>query len=222
MAAFILGDVAEMVKLIIGIGVLLALAVAAAVVVRLRAVRDTSATVALTAKVPGKIAIVYYSQSKVRNTALIAAWIRKHVGGDLIAIETEKPYPEPYFRTLAAAEIERRSGTFRPIKPTPDLTAYDVVFLGSPIWYGSCAFPVRQFLKANPLAGKTVVPFSTHGGGGAPRFARDVKAACPEAKVLSDFTARGSNQVERRLKVGVTAHHTEDDVVRWLNDIFGK
>ena len=211
-----------MTKLIIGIVVVVLLLAAAAVALRLRAGRDTSATVALTAKVPGRVAIVYYSQSKVQNTALVARWIQKHVGGDLIAIETEKPYPEPYFRTLAAAELERRSGTLRPIKPTPDLAAYDVVFLGSPIWYGSCAFPVKQFLKAHPLAGKTVVPFSTHGGGGAPLYARDVKAACPDAKVLSDFTARASNQVERRLKVGVTAHHTEDDVVQWLNGIFEK
>ena len=209
-----------MTKLIIGIVV--QLAVTAVVALRLRAGRDTSATIGLTAKVPGRVAIVYYSQSKVQNTALVARWIQKHVGGDLIAIETEKPYPEPYFRTLAAAELERRSGTFRPIKPTPDLAAYDIVFLGSPIWYGSCAFPVKQFLKAHPLAGKMVAPFSTHGGGGAPLYARDVKAACPEAKVLADFTARASNQVERRLKVGVTAHHTEDDVVRWLNGIFGK
>ena len=40
--------------------------------------------------------------------------------------------------------------------------------------------------------------------------------------MLTDFTARGSNQIERRLKVGVTAHQTEDDVVRWLNGIFAK
>ena len=73
-----------------------------------------------------------------------------------------------------------------------------------------------------PLAGKTVVPFCTHGGGGKGRFEQDVQTACPEAKVLKGFTARGSNQIERRLKVGVTAHHTEDDVVRWLNGLFGK
>ena len=176
----------------------------------------------MTAKAPGRVAIVFYSQSKVRNTALIAKWIQKHLGGDLIEIETVEPYPEPYTLTLAAAEKERRSGQKRPIKPAPSLAAYDVVFLGTPIWYGSYAFPVEQFLKSNPLAGKTVVPFSTHGGGGAPLFARDVKAACPGAKVLEGFTARGSNQIERRLKVGVTAHHTEDDVVRWLNRLFGK
>ena len=209
-----------MAKLIAGVALLLLVAACAALCLRVRSRRDTSATVALTAKVQGRVAIVYYSQSKVRNTALIAQWIRKHIGGDMIEIEAVDPYPEPYFRTLAAAELERRSGKMRAIRPVPSLAGYDVVFLGSPIWYGSCAFPVRQFLKSNPLAGKTVVPFSTHGGGGAPLLESDVKAACPEAKVLQGFTARGSNQIERRLRIGVTAHHTEDDVVRWLNGIF--
>ena len=49
-----------------------------------------------------------------------------------------------------------------------------------------------------------------------------VLLAVGAAVVLEGFTARGSNQIERRLKVGVTAHHTEDDVVRWLNGLFGK
>ena len=210
-------------KIAIGIILLVVVAgVAAAAWLRIRAGRDTSATVPCTAKVPGKVAIVYYSQSKVQNTALIAKWIQKHVGGDLIPIETVEPYPEPYFRTLTTATLERRNGKKRPIKPTPSLTKYDVVFLGTPIWYGTYAFPVELFLKANPLHGKTVVPFSTHGGGGAPLYERDVKAACPQAKVMPGFAARGSNQVERRLGAGVTAHHTEDDVVRWLNETFGK
>lgn len=209
----------------IAIGIILLVVVAGVVAVawlRIRAGRDTTATVPCTAKVPGKVAIVYYSQSKVQNTALIAKWIQKHVGGVLIPIEPVEPYPEPYFRTLTTATLERRSGKKRSIKPTPSLAEYDVVFLGSPIWYGTYAFPVELFLKANPLPGKTVVPFSTHGGGGAPLYERDVKAACPQAKVMPGFAARGSNQVERRLGAGVTAHHTEDDVVRWLNETFGR
>ena len=82
-----------MFKIAVGIVVLVLLAVGAAVALRLRAGRDTSATQPTTAKAPGKVAIVYYSQSKVRNTALIAKWIQKHLGGDLIEIETVEPYP---------------------------------------------------------------------------------------------------------------------------------
>ena len=44
--------------------------------------------------------------------------------------------------------------------------------------------------------------------------------ACPSAKMLDGLAIRGSNQVERRLGTGVTTHHTEDDVVKWLNAIF--
>ena len=187
---------------------------------RVRTMRNTDATTKFTGKIPGKVAVVYYSQSKGRNTETVAKWIRKHSGGDLIAIECVTPYPDAYTATLKAANAERKSGKYRPIKPMPPLDGYDVVFIGSPIWYGTYAFPVAELLKDHKFAGKTVVPFSTHGGGGAANYERDIKKACPEAKVLSGWTARGANQIERRLNIGVTAHHTEDDVVTWLNRIF--
>ena len=187
---------------------------------RVRAMRNTDATTKFTGKIPGKVAIVYYSQSKVGNTEIAAKWIQKHTGGDLIAIECAEPYPDAYYSTLKAAGAERKSGKYRPIKPLPSLDRYDVIFIGSPIWYGTYAFPVAEFLKEHKLAGKIVVPFSTHGGGGSANYERDIKAACPEATVLPGWTARGSNQLERRMKIGVTGHHTEDDVVTWLNRIF--
>jgi len=198
---------------------LFAVAAGIAISWRVRAMRDTDATKKFTGRIPGRVAIVYYSQSKVRNTGIVAEWIRKHTGGDLIAIECEEPYPDAYFATLKATYAERESGKYRPIKPVPPLDKYDVVFIGSPIWYGSYAFPVAEFLKGNDLAGKIVIPFSTHGGGGPGNYERDVKAACPEAAVLPGWSARGANQIERRMNIGVTGHHTEDDVVIWLNRI---
>ena len=182
--------------------------------------RSTDATIPLTAKIPGKAAVVYYSQSKVRNTATVAQWIAKHTGGTLGEIEMTEPYPEPYSATLKAVEKDFKSGTLPAIKTTPDLSGYDVVFLGSPIWYGTYALPVGTFLKANPLAGKTVAPFCTHGGGGAGHFAADLRKACPGAKTLDQLVIRGSNQIERRMGLGVSVRHTEDDVVEWLNRIF--
>ena len=182
--------------------------------------RSTDATIPLTAKLPGKAAVVCYSQSKVRNTATIAQWIAKHAGATLFVLEMAEPYPEPYFSTLKAAYKDFKAGTLPALKDIPDLDGYDVVFLGSPIWYGTYAMPVGTFLKANPLAGKTVAPFCTHGGGGAGRFAADLQKACPGAKLLEPLVIRGSNQIERRMGLGVSAHHTEDDVVEWLNRLF--
>ena len=182
--------------------------------------RNTEAKVPLTAKPRGKIAIVYYSQSQVLNTALVAKWIQKQVGGDLFPLEMVEPYPDAYGETLKVAGRHHKEGTRPPLKSIPDLTAYDIVFLGSPIWYGTYAPPFATFADTVKLDGKTVVPFCTHGGGGASRFFEDVRKAFPASKVLDGLTIRGSNQIERRLGTGVTSHHTEDDVVEWLNRIF--
>ena len=184
--------------------------------------QSTEATIPLTAKISGKVAVVYYSQSKVCNTATVAQWIAKHTGGTLIELEMAEPYPEPYSETLKAVGKDVDTGTFPALKSMPNLDGYDVVFLGSPIWYGTYALPVGTFLKSNPLSGKVVAPFCTHGGGGAGRFAADIRQVCPGAKVLNGLVIRGSNQIERRIGLGVCVRHTEDDVVAWLNRIFNQ
>ena len=203
---------------ILGIVVVAAIAVVAGC--RMLASRSTEATVALTAKLPGKVAVVYYSQSKVGNTVTVAKWIAKHTGGELVPIETVEAYPDAYGDTLKAAKKDMENGGTRAIKAVPPLDGYDVVFIGSPIWYGTYAPPVAEFFKSHSFAGKTVVPFCTHGGGGAGRYFVDVRKACSAATVKEGLTIRGSNQVERRLGTGVTVHHTEDDVVNWLNAVF--
>ena len=206
--------------LLIILGIVVVAALAVVVGCRMLASRSTEATVGLTAKLPGKIAVVYYSQSKVGNTATVAKWIAKHTGGELVPIETVEAYPDAYGETLKAAKKDMENGGTRAIKAVPPLDGYDVVFIGTPIWYGTYAPPVAEFFKTHSFAGKTVVPFCTHGGGGAGRYFVDVRKACPAATVKEGLTIRGSNQVERRLGTGVTVHHTEDDVVNWLNAVF--
>ncbi len=102
------------------------------------------------------------------------------------------------------------------------MNKYVYDFAGAPIWYGTYAASLMTFFDSNKLAGKTVAPFCTHGGGGAGKFFADVAQACPGAKMLGGLTICGSNQVERRLGTGVTMHHTEDEVVKWLNAIFNE
>ena len=206
--------------LLVILGIVVVAAIAFVAGCRILANRSTEATVALTAKVPGKIAVVYYSQSKVGNTATVAKWIAKHTGGELVPIETVEAYPDAYGETLKAAKKDMENGGTRGIKAVPPLDGYDVVFIGTPIWYGTYAPPVAEFFKTHSFAGKTVVPFCTHGGGGAGRYFVDVRKACPDATVKEGLTIRGSNQIERRLGTGVTVHHTEDDVVNWLNAVF--
>ena len=96
--------------LLIILGVVVVAAIAVVVGCRMLASRSTEATVGLTAKLPGKIAIVYYSQSKVGNTATVAKWIAKHTGGELVPIEAVEAYPDAYGETLKAAKKDMDSG----------------------------------------------------------------------------------------------------------------
>ena len=160
--------------LLIILGIVFVAAIAVVVGGRILASRSTEATVTLTAKVPGKVAVVYYSQSKVGNTATVAKWIAKHTGGELVPIEAVEAYPDAYGETLKAAKKDMENispersecrrqlnagcGT-RAIKAVPPLDGYDVVFIGTPIWYGTYAPPVAEFFKTIERDGKLMKRF---------------------------------------------------------------
>ena len=64
-----------------------------------------------------------------------------------------------------------------------DMSAYDTVYVGSPIWFGTIAAPIAAFLTEADLTGKIVKPFVTHGGGGKGHTDKDVAALCPGSDV---------------------------------------
>lgn len=64
-----------------------------------------------------------------------------------------------------------------------DMSAYDTVYVGSPIWFGTIAAPIAAFLTEVDLTGKIVKPFVTHGGGGKGHTDKDVAALCPGSDV---------------------------------------
>ncbi len=171
-------------------------------------------------KPSGRILIVCYSQSATKNTRTAAEWIQEMTGGDLLEIEMEKPYSGNYFAILKESKKDMESNTLPAIKPFLQKTAdYDIVFIGSPIWYGTFAPPVGTFLAQNDLKGKTVIPFCTHGGGGPGTFYADLQKAAPGAKVLDGIALRGSNIVERTLRCRMDDGDCKKELVSWLNRI---
>lgn len=132
-----------------------------------------------------KVLVAYYSWSG--NTKEVANAIHEQVGGDLFEIQTVEAYPSEYSETTAQAKKEINEG-FRPkLKGSVDnMAQYDVVFIGSPNWWGTIAPAVSSFIEAYDLNGKTVIPFITHGGGGEQNTIRDMTAQCKGCKVKSD------------------------------------
>ena len=132
-----------------------------------------------------KILIAYYSYSG--NTKEVAEAIQKEIGGDLFEIKAEGTYPDEYRPMTEQAKKEIDAG-FRPKLTTSvaDMAQYDIVFIGSPNWWGTITPQVSSFLESYDLSGKTVIPFVTHGGGGQQNTIADLTAQCKGCKVNSD------------------------------------
>src|SRR6478672_3725653 len=112
-----------------------------------------------------KILIVYLSRTN--NTKAIAEIIQRNVGGTLVALELEKPYPENYHETVQQVVKENETGYLPPLKTKIDsIEKYDFVFIGFPTWDMKMPPPMKSFLHEYNLGGKTVIPFNTNAGYG--------------------------------------------------------
>ena len=134
----------------------------------------------------GKVAVVYFSWSPDGNTRFAAETIAKKAGADLFEIKAETPYNSSYGKCCDEAKPECYGKTLRPIKFIEglDLSKYDMVFVGTPNWWGTMAPPVRTWAtqSKDALKGKTVCLFQTHGGGGMQRVGNEF------AEVVGDTT----------------------------------
>lgn len=138
----------------------------------------------------GRALVVYYSRSG--NTRVVAEAIHAAVGGDIVELQPVTPYPEAYRATTDQARRELASDYKPPLKNRIEqIEAYDVVFVGSPNWWGTVAGPVRTFLSEYDLSGKRIAPFITHEGSALGRSVADIKAVCPKAAVLDGLAVRG-------------------------------
>jgi hypothetical protein len=121
----------------------------------------------------------------------------------MIEIVPASPYPEDYEQTVGQAQRETESGYEPPLRDNVrDLSTYETIFLGFPIW-GTTAPPViRAFLSAHYLSAKTLIPFITHGGYGPGSSLSVVRRLAPKARLIEGFTLEADQ--ERRTLTQVT------------------
>jgi flavodoxin len=143
-----------------------------------------------------KCAVVYFSWSG--NTRFAATTIAKKAGAALYEIKAETPYNSNYNKCCDEAKPECYGKTLRPIKAIEglDIAKYDLVFVGTPNWWGTMAPPVRTWVtqSKDALKGKTVCLFQTHGGGGMQRVGKEFAEIVGDtAKVLPPKAFSGSS-----------------------------
>jgi flavodoxin len=167
-----------------------------------------------------KILIVYLSRTN--NTKAVAEIIHSYVGGELIALELQNPYPANYRQQVDQVVRENESEFLPPLKTRVDsMEKYDVVFIGFPTWDMKMPPPMKSFLHQYNLAGKTIIPFNTNAGYGVGSGFETVKQLCPGSKVLEGYSTRGG--IERDGVLFVIKGEKEKDVrlevEKWLNAI---
>ena len=109
-----------------------------------------------------KILTVYFSNSG--NTEKVAKIINSVVGGDIKQIQLKEKYPNNVFQMSKIVKKQIKEG-YLPKTDEIDISNYDVIFAGSPIWNFSASLPFKSFLKSNSFENKILIPFFTYSGG---------------------------------------------------------
>ena len=133
-----------------------------------------------------KTAVVFYSQNGA--TRKLAHEFSRQLNAPLLELEMLKPYPSTYDSTIAAVRAERDAKKYPILKQAKlNLDAYDTVYLGYPVMFGTFAPPVYTFLDSNDLSKKVIVPFCTYGSGGRKASASEISELKPDSKVLISY-----------------------------------
>lgn len=148
-----------------------------------------------------KVLVAYYSYTG--NTEALAKKIQNMTNADLFEIVPKTPYSKDYNTVVAQAKEEKQKNYMPELVSNGDVTSYDIIFIGTPVWWYTMASPVKTFIANNNFDGKIIIPFCTHGGGGSSLTYSDIKKLAPHAKVLQGYEA-----YERSAKV--------DDIKNWI------
>ena len=154
-----------------------------------------------------KVLVLYYSQTD--NTKAVAQEIATALNADMEEVVPVEPYSGTYEETIQRCIREREGDLLPNIHPVKaNIADYDIVFVGYPVWFGTCALPMLTCLGEIDLAGKKVVPFCTFGSGGLFSSAADIAKKQPQAEVLPGYGVRAARmaampeEVDRFLKAG--------------------
>ena len=147
--------------------------------------------------------------SRSGTTRVIAGQLQRRLDADLFEIRTAEPYPADYEETVERAQAERDAESTPPLtEGVADITAYETAFIGFPIWGMALPAPMRTFLTTHELAGKTIVPFITHGGYGTGMALDTVAELAPQARIVTPLVLEADQE-----------RATLNSVAAWLGTI---
>ena len=149
----------------------------------------------------------------VGNTEMIVNYLTKVTNITSFKINPETEYPINYQQMVTLAQNEKSSNARPSIKdPLTDISKYDTILLGYPIWHGDLPNIVMTQLEMLDFEGKTIYPFNTHEGSGLGSSISDIKNSAPKADVKDGFALRGTE---------ARKEDSHESIRNWLSDKLG-
>ena len=181
--------------------------------------------------VPGtnhKILIAYFSQPLPNNVdaatsasrvivdgdfygsvQYVATVIGEATGGDMVRIQTAQAYPENFDDLADRADQERQNNIHPEISTNiENFDDYDVVFIGYPIWWYQMPMAMYTFFDKFDCNGKTIIPFSTHGGSGWSGTLEDIRGLVSNTTMVDGHSISRNNTATSRT-----------GILNWLREI---
>ena len=153
-----------------------------------------------------KALVAYFSASGI--TAGLAKKIAETINADIYEICPQIPYTQDdlnWRNSNSRSSIEMKDKNCRPPLEynVPDLSNYEIVFIGFPIWWYREPSIIDTFVESCKFNGQTIIPFATSGGSGLGSSAKNIQALAPKAKVaegklLNSIEIEGLNNWAKR------------------------
>ena len=153
------------------------------------------------------ILITYFSASGVTKSE--AKRISKIVNGDLFEIEPKEKYTKEdldWRNKQSRSSVEMQNKSFRPeIKEDNlDISNYDTILIGFPIWWGVAPTVVNTFIESKDFTGKNLIPFCTSGGSGMLYCENDLKKTYP------NYNWKQGKRI--------LGNETDEEIINWINE----
>lgn len=144
------------------------------------------------------------------NTEYAAMLISESTGADLYRIEPKTPYTTNHSDLVDLAKEEQNKNARPEIKTKiSNFDDYDIIYVGYPIWWSDMPQILYTFFELYDFNGKTVIPFSTHGGSGLAGTVSTIKNKLTGANVESNAFTMSRNNMEEAPK----------EIESWLKEI---
>lgn len=144
------------------------------------------------------------------NTQYAAMLISEYTGADIYRIEPKTPYTTNHSDLVALAKDEQNKNVRPEIKnKISNFDDFDIIYVGYPIWWSDMPQILYTFFELYDFNGKTVIPFSTHGGSGLAGTVSTIKNKLTGANVESNAFTMSRNNMEQ----------APEEIESWLKEI---